>query len=56
MSRRMLVVLVGMAGVPAAVAAQDRVALNLVTHSEVTINRPAAAIWRTAPAMTRPRW
>ncbi len=45
MSRGMLVVLVGMAGVPASVAAQDRVALNLVTHSEVMINRPAAAIW-----------
>lgn len=29
----------------ASAAAQERVALNLVTHSVVTINRPAAAIW-----------
>lgn len=30
---------------PAGLAGQNRLASNLVTHSEVTINKPASAIW-----------
>ncbi len=43
MTRWRWVALVGIMAGPA--AAQERAAINLVTHSEVTIDRPATDIW-----------
>ena len=45
MYRGTALVLVGLVAASGSAAAQARVATNLVTHSEVTIARPAAAIW-----------
>ena len=42
---RFTMLLAGMLVMAGSAAAQSRIALDLNTHSEVTIHRPAATIW-----------
>ncbi|MFN0181005.1 MAG: hypothetical protein ACKVZ0_19540 [Gemmatimonadales bacterium] len=45
MQRRLTLLLCLLAPIGGALVAQDRMAINLNTHSVVTIDRPATAIW-----------
>lgn len=45
MNRRIAIVSAGLMALAGPAAAQTRLASNLDTHSEVTIDRPAATIW-----------